>query len=40
MKFAPVYEAIDEYNYRKAMTFLEKRDISSTSLGKASLSAV
>lgn len=38
-KFVPIYEAIDEYNYRKAMTLLEKRDVSSTSLGKVRITA-
>ena len=33
-RWAPVYAAIDEYNYRKAATLLEKRELASTALGK------
>jgi hypothetical protein len=33
-KFAPVFAAIDEHNYRQAMKLLEKRELATTSLGK------
>ena len=33
-RFAPVYAAIDEYNFRHAMKLLEKRELGSTPLGK------
>ena len=34
-KWAPVYAALDEYNYRKAGSLLDKRELATTALGKA-----
>lgn len=34
-RWGPVYAAIDDCNYRKAGSLLDKRELASTALGKA-----